>query len=557
MQGSGGRRLTGPSWWLDGPGVAVDVVFAPHDNPQLLFGQWRRAMRRNLASLQPFALNFATMGDHHSATWACTLPVDCLDAGVELAETLCSPRTDLKAVRAKLPASRSPAVRAWIAHAEAHGLPWLLDDEGLTIGLGEGGRTWPLAEVGAVLPEVGGLATIPHVLITGTNGKTTTARLLARILQENGWSAGNTSTDGLMLNGVLVEPGDWTGPGGARKVLRNPEVQAAALETARGGLLRRGLVSRWADAALVTNVSDDHLEERGVRTVAQMAEAKLSIRKGIRPGGWLIVNAACAPLVAAVKRLGLARGPWKLAWFSGDRRDLAHLRGFKAWVEAGKLVAKEAGPRTVVARLDQIPLTFGGTAPHNVANALAATLAARSLGIAVPVIARGLGAFGSSVADNPGRANVFALHGATLLVDFAHNPDGVRQLASLIDKWPSTHRTLLVGQAGDRTDALMLELVRASLALRPDRVVLKDTDHYLRGRQKGEIPDLLTRYYVAEGIPASAISVHPDELDALRESLRDAQPGHLLILLIHDDFAGAIAQLRASGAIEQTSGAAP
>ena len=547
MRCVGGRRLTGPGWWLDAPGVAVEVTFAPEDDPDALFTAWQTQVRAHLPG--PGRPRFARTGDGHVATWAFTAPIDVLSAAVALGEWAVSPTTDPTSLLADLQA-RDPALRRWIAHARRHGLPWLLDDDALTIGLGTHGRTWPRADVGRTLPDLTGLATIPHALITGTNGKTTTARLLARMLRANGWFAGNTSTDGWMLDGQLVEAGDWTGPGGARSVLRHGQVQAAALETARGGLLRRGLAAQCADAAVVTNVSDDHLDEHGIATVAQMADAKLAVRRGVRPGGWLVLNADCAPLVAAVRQLRLNRGPWRLAWFAHDRQTMAKLPGVHAWAADGALWLHEGESVARIADLHAVPLTFGGMAPHNVANALSATLAARAMGLTLPVIAAGLAAFGSTVADNPGRANVFTLNGATLLVDFAHNPDGVRQLAALVDAWPQTARTLLVGQAGDRSDALMHELVRATLALRPTRVVLKDTEHYLRGRQKGEIPTLLTQFYVAEGIAPADISVHPDELDALAECLRDALPGHLLLLLIHDDFPGAIAQLRAAGAVE-------
>jgi UDP-N-acetylmuramyl tripeptide synthase len=457
---------------------------------------------------------------------------------------------DIASLQALATSETSSGLQRLLRQAASRGLPWLLDDEGLTLGLGAHGQTWPLS----ALPDPTNLPTtlgsIPHVLITGTNGKTTTARMVARILRHHGLFAGNTSTDGLMLDGELVTPGDWTGPGGARQVLRNVRVEAAALETARGGLLRRGLASRWADAAVVTNVSDDHLDPQ-VATEAAMAEAKLAVRRGIRPGGLLILNADCAPLVAATRRLQLPDGPYTLAWFAADRERATALPGTAhAFVQDDALMLQDSTGMQTVADLAHVPITFAGRAPHNVANALASALAAYAMAVPMRTVAAGLAAFGSTIADNPGRANVMHLNGATILIDFAHNPDGVRQVAALVADWPSHARTLLVGQAGDRTDALMHALVEASLAFRADRVVLKDTDHYLRGRQKHEIPKVLLRYYLQEGVAPSAIVTTDDEPAGITETLRDALPGHLLILLIHDDFPAAIAQLRAAGAVE-------
>ncbi len=550
MQASPARRLTGPNWWLAGPGAAVEVAFAAGDDAAGLYAAWRAAVAAAAAQLAWPAPQFGVTAGEACATWAFSAPVDQLSAAAELAEVACgAARVDVRALRVNADAEVQPRVRAWLA--AARDLPWLLDDDGLTLGLGEHSQTWPLADLPAEPAIPPHAARIPHVLITGTNGKTTTARMVARILRHHGLFAGNTSTDGLMLDGELVTPGDWTGPGGARQVLRNTQVQAAALETARGGLLRRGLASTWADAAVVTNISDDHLDAQ-VASEAAMAEAKLAIRKGIRPGGQLILNAGCAPLVAAATRLQLPDGPYTLAWFSLHFKDFAGLPGqIHAWPLHDALVLESAGVRHVIAPLAAIPTTFGGLAAHNVANALAAALAANAMAIPLAVIAAGLAAFGSTIHDNPGRANVLQLNGATILVDFAHNPDGVRQVAALVDAWPSTRRTLLVGQAGDRTDALMHALVQATLAFRPDRVVLKDTDHYLRGREKSEIPLVLRHFYREEGVPDSAIVLTPDEPTGIAETLRDAQPGHLLILLIHDDFPASIAQLRAAGAVER------
>jgi cyanophycin synthetase len=552
MQASNARRLTGPSWWLDAPGAAVEVAFANDDVPAKLFAVWCARVAVLAGEIGWPRPLFGQSVGAACATWAFTAPIDQLTTAADVAEAACGVAA-LQPAHWQLLArtEANPQALAWIAHAETHDLPWLLDEEGLTLGLGNHGRTWPLAEVQETLPDVRGLARIPHVLITGTNGKTTTARIVARILREHGLFAGNTSTDGLMLNGELVTPGDWTGPGGARQVLRNTDVQAAALETARGGLLRRGLATTWADAAVVTNVSDDHLDGQ-VPDVDAMAEMKLAIRKGIRPGGLLVLNWDCEPLVNAVWRLQLWKGPHRLAWFALSDDGLDEAPGpFHAFAARHGLVVNGDLPDGhAFGDFSDIPLTFGGAAKHNVANCLAAVLLAHAVGVPRWTIIRGLAHFRSSVADNPGRANVLHLNGATILVDFAHNPDGVRQVAALVADWPSTSRTLLIGQAGDRTDDLMHAFVRESLALRPDRVVLKDTDHYLRGRQKHEIPEVLQRFYLHEGVPQAAITVTDDEPAGIVETLKDAQPGHLLILLVHDDFPHAIAQLRAAGAVE-------
>ena len=561
MDATAARRLTGPNLWLPTAGAAIEVAFSGADDPEAAYGAWCASVRTVADWLGWPPPEFARSDGADCATWAFSAPLDQLGTAAECAEAACSAAppgpSALPAWRARAAAEANPRTLAWVAAAEARELPWLLDDDGLSIGLGHRGRTWPLTELPPDVALLADWGSIPHALITGTNGKTTTARLLARILRHGGYFAGNTATDGWMLDGALIMPGDWTGPGGARHVLRHPRVQAAALETARGGFLRRGLATVWADVAVVTNVSDDHLDAQ-VPTVAAMAAVKLAIRRGIRPGGTLVLNAGCADLVAAALALGLPDGPYQIAWFALRFSDFRDLPGtIRAWPLDGALVVEKGRTRTVVAHLDAIACTFGGAALHNVANALAATLAADAMAVAPAAIAEGLAAFGSTLADNPGRANLLQLGGATVLVDFAHNPDGVRQVAALIDRWPSRRRTLLLGQAGDRSDALMHAFVRAALFCRPDRVVLKDTDHYLRGRRKGEITAVLAECLRAEGVAETAIEIAADEPAGIAACLRDAAAGDLLILLIHDDFLAGIAQLRAAGAGESGAPASP
>jgi UDP-N-acetylmuramyl tripeptide synthase len=352
----------------------------------------------------------------------------------------------------------------------------------------------------------------------------------------------------------LIDAGDYSGPNGARLLLRQPEVEVAVLETARGGLLRRGLAVERADVAVVTNVADDHLGEFGVQDLDTLAETKLLVARAIGPEGRVVLNADDRVLVAASRALTAP-----IAWFSLDPGNpvvAAHVaRGGRAAVAGdGGLTLLERGRDTVVARASEVPMTMGGAARHNVANALAAILAAGGLGISLDAIGATLGRFGTHPDDNPGRANIFQVGGATVLIDYAHNPHGMGALAAATAGISARRRLVLLGQAGDRSDEAIRDLARAAMALRPDRVVAKEMDRYLRGRAPGEIPALLAEEFRRLGLPPDRVTCAGVEVQAAREALAWARPGDLLILALHQDREQVVALLNRLRGMDWTAG---
>jgi UDP-N-acetylmuramyl tripeptide synthase len=232
------------------------------------------------------------------------------------------------------------------------------------------------------------------------------------------------------------------------------------------------------------------------------------------------------------------RGP--IVWFSMDGGNAVvrhHTdRGGAAAVRDGDALVLLAGPeREVVARVDQMPLASGGAARHNVANALAAAGAAGGVGIPLDAVRSTLARFGRDPADNPGRTNMYDLGGIRVVVDYAHNPHGMTALAATLDTLPSERRLVMLGQAGDRDDAAIRELARAALALRPDRVVVKEMDAYLRGRAPGEVPALMADELRRAGMPERAVSTPGTEMPAVLEALAWARPGDLLVLALHQE----------------------
>jgi cyanophycin synthetase len=442
----------------------------------------------------------------------------------------------------------SPVLRALIEAAASRRLRLVLDDSELTVGTGTGGRSFPLAALPAVADvRWSELRDIPTALVTGSNGKTTTVRLLAACARANGWQAAYNCTDGVFIDDEVLATGDYSGPAGARMVLRERRTQAAIIETARGGILRRGIAVSQADVAVVTNVSSDHFGEYGIDDLAGLADAKLSVAAVVAPQGMLVLNAEDPQLRARAG--GLARRFGRcppLGWFAldADQATLsdAHAVGASTCaVRNGRLLLSHQGSEHDLGLVSAMPLTIGGIAAYNVANLAAAALSAAALGIPAAAISSVFARFGARHTDNPGRMMRFDVAGARVLIDYAHNPDGLRGLLSVAEhlREGTGRLCLLLGHAGNRQDADIEELARVAAGFRPDLVVVKENDAQLRGRAPGEVPRILRDTLKRSGLPESTLPVCTSEVAAARYALDWARPRDVLVFPIHSQTARA------------------
>jgi cyanophycin synthetase len=371
---------------------------------------------------------------------------------------------------------------------------------------------------------------IPVISVTGTNGKTTIVRLLAHLVRAGGKSVAYSSTDGVYFNDRLVEAGDYSGFGGAGLALSQPGVEVAVLETARGGILLRGIGTLHNDVAVVTNVSADHLDLHGIRTLDQLAEVKASITRITRSNGWDVLNAD-DPRVLAMRR-GIRGRPWL---FSLDHehpaiRAVLEERGRATTVIDGWLtVLTGAGASRPLLPLQDVPVTLAGISSHNTHNAMAATSAALGIGLPRDAVVEGLRSFVLDPERNPGRTNLFELEGRVVVVDYAHNEAGMAGLVEtcrgLCPKGGEIW--LAYSSAGDRSNAILHGL--GYLAARgADHVAVTQLARYLRGR---EPEDLLARLRAgAEDGGAIDVPDFPDEMHALRWMLGRSRPGDVVAL---------------------------
>ncbi len=535
------RRLTGPNAVFDGIGSVLDVACSPEEAGQLI-PVWADHVGRMLESLDWPSAEFALRRLEGGVSLAFSAPIDQLYAASEINEWAFKasafelgqgdepPDFDEAVAALRRAAAEEANVELmWLVdEAAAHGKTLLWDDDEVSVGLGKWSRTWPVREIPDALPW-DDLGDIPVGIVTGTNGKTTTVRLAKHILRTAGRDVGVSCTDWIAVNERIIDRDDWSGPGGARAVLRRREIDAAILETARGGLLRRGLGIERADAALITNVSEDHLGDFGSRSLEELLQIKWVVSHAVREAGKLVLNADDGRLV------GKARDyPGEIVWFSLDPRHetvAGHVAaGGSAFVlDDGELCHVGSDGRLPICPAADVPITMGGAARHNVANALAAAALTWSMGVSCDAIAAGLKSMHQD--ENPGRCNLYSLNGFKVLIDFAHNPAAMAALFDMARAVPAERRVLCFGQAGDRTDELIRELARDAWAIGLDRVIVSELPKYHRGRAHGDVFRIIRDELLAAGAQDGQIRHHEEELDSFEDAVGWARPGDLVIML--------------------------
>lgn len=373
---------------------------------------------------------------------------------------------------------------------------------------------------------------IPVVAVTGTNGKTTVTRLLAHIGRAAGRHVSWCNTDGIFLDDMTLEEGDWSGPGGARGAVTAAGAQLAILEVARGGLLRRGMGVTQVDVAVVTNVSADHLGEYHVTNLDQMADVKTSILAAVRPDGRAVVNVEDKRVFA---RRG--RSPGRVFAFSTDPgiaelREVLDSGGEVATVEDGWVIVKAADGAARIVEIAEVPVSLAGLSRVNISNALAATAAALGLGLPPTAVAEGLRSFHPDSSQNPGRMNIWELNDRLVVVDYAHNAQSLQALVEFLRALAAGKRLvwLLVGTAGDRTDDLLEQFAEIG-ARGADRLGITEKEVFLRGRTNENMNEVLRRGAARGG--CRNVPVYPDELTGLGAFIAEAAPGDVVAVCAH------------------------
>jgi cyanophycin synthetase len=382
---------------------------------------------------------------------------------------------------------------------------------------------------------------IPIVAITGTNGKTTTSRMVAHILKTHGKRVGLTTSTGIYIDGELYLSGDTTGPKSAQMVLRDATIEVAVLETARGGILREGLGFDRCQVGAVLNIQSDHLGTKGVDTLRDLAWIKSLVVEVVEDDGHSVLNAD-DPLTVRMRR----RAAGNIIFFSmhGGEDSPEHLREhiarggkavvFQPAVKGGMLAVYDGEQYLPLMWAHEIPATLEGTARFNIENALAAAAIAYGLNIPISVIRKALGSFATTFEENPGRLNIYDGLPFRVILDYAHNPHGLGQIADLVKRIRPRYKRVLavITGTGDRRDQDVRECGEI-VGRMADEIIVKETT-LLRGRRAGEIPRLVHEGVVAAGVGEEHIHFVEQECEAVRTLLEMAQPGDLVLVFCDD-----------------------
>lgn len=362
----------------------------------------------------------------------------------------------------------------------------------------------------------------PIVSVTGTNGKTTTVRLIHHTLGLTGITVGMTSTCGTFIGGKCICRGDNSGPVSAKTLLSNKSIDAAVLETARGGIIRGGLGYDLADVGVITNITGDHLGLDGIETIEDLAFVKSLVAEAVKEDGTAVLNASDPSTPYVLKRI---KAKPMLFYTDTAPSIVSQCRCASAFVQKGKIMIQDGRRREEVAGIDEIPITGSGLIECNVENCLAAVCALYALGVPVPVIGDGLRTFDG----NDGRFNLYELDGFRVMLDYGHNPGGYRQVVKACGKLGYNKLIGVIGMPGDRLDSAIRE-VGSICANAFSRIIIKE-DEDLRGRASGEVAGIFYDSIVMSGYDKNSAVIIENELDALKSAVSEAKSGDLIVVL--------------------------
>ena len=556
------RRLTGPSLVWENTGAILDVLIRDIDMDVVL-DCWHRQLNKLLKKIDWQQHAFTHRRFENGFNLLISAPLDQLYSATLVLEaawyfTSCEmlnieteqSEDVVSAIQDSIKSEANSALLALQRAAELNNVDFLFDDDEVSVGHGEGSLCWPVEQIPpASQIDWQSVRNLPVALITGTNGKSTSVRILDGIAKAAGHVSGVTSTDFVRVGDDVLDTGDYSGPGGARLLLRDKRLQVPFLEVARGGILRRGLPLRCAKAALVTNVARDHLGEYGINTLEALTEVKFVVAKGLIDDGVLVVNADDVSIRNYLDTLDQLP---KLCWFSLDRnhdriQQQIENKRYCCFTDKGKIVYFDGVSEQAVCDINEIPMTMSGAALHNVRNALGAVGVASAMGYNLEQIHSGLLHFNSDEKDNPGRMNNFKLkNGARVLIDFAHNAHSVAAVVDTVERMPARQKWALFGSAGDRSNLEIRAIAEGVCKMKPDHVVIVEVEKYLRGRVSGDVSAVMQQACLDYGLKQNQIEFAESPLAGVKQAVSRMQAEDLGLFLVLSERDAVIEFLKAS-----------
>ncbi|MBA2737837.1 MAG: hypothetical protein H0U50_13745 [Pyrinomonadaceae bacterium] len=394
---------------------------------------------------------------------------------------------------------------------------------------------------------------VPIVAITGTNGKTTVTRLTAHVLLGTGLNIGAATTDGILFNGEITAHGDTTGPASARKILDDAAVEIAVLETARGGIMRRGLGWNLADIAVITNITEDHIGQDGIESVADLVSIKSLIAERVRENGTLVLNADDIESAALINRRAVLRVKKKIVYFAMSEENPiikkhSETGGTVYFVRDGWICEKRGAEVLPIAETTKIPIAMNGTADFQIQNAMAVSAVSRALKLSPEKIAAGLYSFQNEI-HNPGRSNFYRVGRGFALIDYGHNPKALEAICRMTSRWQGKTITGIISFPGDRRDDVIEAAGRIAVA-GFDRIIIKG-DINLRGRKSGEVAEMLCRLVLEAG-NQSECKIVLDAAQAFEEAIAEIKENEVVVFF-YEKLQSVLTILEKYGAIATTT----
>lgn len=390
---------------------------------------------------------------------------------------------------------------------------------------------------------------VPVIAVTGTNGKTTVTRLIAHLLLETDRNVGTTTTEGILFNGELIESGDTTGPASARVVLRNKKVEIAVLETARGGILRRGLGWDWADIGVITNITEDHIGQDGIETLNDLVDIKSLIAERVRPDGTLVLNADDPESAVLVNRPSVREIEKNIVYFTMSEqnpivRNHINAGGTCYSCRDSRIYEHRAAETKQIIEADKIPVTMNGTAEFQIQNVMAAIAVSRLFDLTVEKIKAALYNFRNEI-HNPGRNNFYRVGKGFALIDYGHNPKAIESICRMTARWRDKIVTGIISFPGDRRDDVIKAAGRIAVA-GFNRIIIKG-DTNLRGRKKGEVAEMLRELVVNAG-NQNECQIALDAEQAFEDAIARIEENEVVVFF-YEKLEPALATLKKYGAV--------
>ena len=540
------KRLIGPNLFFKETGTVLDIP--QKDDQEKLVGLWEKEVQKILPCLGWSDIKSAHKIFNNGIRLAFVCPFDITLASCDVIDftwaSVCqfmetgkykSVEEAKESLLPTIEAEENLKLRDIYNEATKRGFNVFFDEGLVTIGSGKYSYQKEIDQLDIKSLDWHQIKDIPIVLVTGTNGKTTTVRMASFICQHADKIVGYCSTDWVMVDGEVLDRGDFSGPSGNRYVLTNPKVDVAVLEVARGGLCTRGLANTNVTAATISNISVDHLGQDGVETLEDLCEAKSIVYSSVENAGHAIINLDDQYIR---ERYEANKIKGKTVFFSQklseeEMDSYLNKSAYVCFVKNGQFVLKTKTKRCELASVVDVPITVKGFAKHNIENALNAIALSYELGCEPAQIGRALCAYKNSDEENLGRANVFEVSGATVIVDFAHNAAGLKAIFEMSKAYAPKGTTVMWGQTGDRI-GMIDEMSRITASYQPKEVVVNEIANYLRGAELGQIPVLIEDALGRHGYDKQKVHHVEDELSGVDYTLSQLESGDVCILCVHE-----------------------